>query len=46
MGGVTRALMPLNNTRIETILKAMKEKTDRITRPTKKIGWSRYTRNI
>ena len=37
MGGDTNALMPPNNTSIETILKAMKEKTDRIMRPTKKL---------
>ena len=37
MGGDTNALMPPNNTSIETILKAMKDKTDRIMRPTKKL---------
>ena len=37
MGGDTNALMPPNNTSIETILKAMKDKTDKIMRPTKKL---------
>jgi hypothetical protein len=37
MGGDTNALMPPNNTSIETILKTMKDKTDRIMRPTKKL---------
>jgi hypothetical protein len=37
MGGDTNALMPPNNTNIETILKAMKDKTDRIMKPTKKL---------
>ena len=37
MGGDTNALMPPSNTSIETILKAMKEKTDRIMRPSKKL---------
>jgi hypothetical protein len=37
MGGDTHALMPPNNTRIETIFKAMKDKTDKIMRPTKKL---------
>jgi hypothetical protein len=35
MGGDTNSLMPPNNTSIATILKTMKEKTDRKTRPTK-----------
>jgi hypothetical protein len=37
MGGDTHALMPPNNTSIKTNLKAMKNKTDRIMRPTKKL---------
>jgi hypothetical protein len=35
MGGDPNALVPPNNASIETILKAMKDKTDRIMRPTK-----------
>ena len=37
MGGETSSLLPPNNTSIENILKSMKDKTDRIMRPTKKL---------
>ena len=37
MGGETSSLLPPNNTSIENILKAMKEKTDKIMRPAKKL---------
>ena len=37
MGGETRSLLPPNNTNIENILKSMKEKTDKIMRPSKKL---------
>ena len=45
MGGETRSLLPPNNTNIENILKSMKEKTDKIMRPSKKLvdsGTQRY----
>ena len=37
MGGETHSLLPPNNTNIENILKSMKEKTDKIMRPSKKL---------
>jgi hypothetical protein len=37
MGGETHSLLPPNNTSIENILKSMKEKTDKIMRPSKKL---------
>jgi hypothetical protein len=37
MGGETSSLLPPNNTSIENILKSMKEKTDKIMRPQKKL---------
>ena len=37
MGGETSSLIPPNNTSIENVLKSIKEKTDKIMRPQKKL---------
>ena len=37
MGGETSSLLPPNNTNIENILKAMKDKTEKIMKPSKKL---------
>ena len=37
MGGETSSLLPPNNTSIDKILQIMKNKTDKIMKPTKKL---------